>query len=119
MTETEANLLARTRLRAPIKVGSGPSVEAMMRVDGKPRQIVASTLCLDVRRDHRPRADDGTANDHGFRRETANQVGDADAEIVAVSFKAVRAGPSLLNARSISAPKSVLAAPFRPPDKFL
>ena len=44
VTETDANLLARTRLRAPISVGSGPRVDAMMRVDGKPRQIVASTL---------------------------------------------------------------------------
>jgi hypothetical protein len=46
VTETEANLLASTRLKAPINVGSGPSVDAMMRVEGKPRQMVASTLVL-------------------------------------------------------------------------
>ena len=44
--ETEANLLAKTRLKAPIRVGSGPSVDAIIRVEGKPRQIVASTVVL-------------------------------------------------------------------------
>src|ERR1051326_7789762 len=44
VTDTDANLLARTRLRAPMRVGSGPSVDAMIRVVGSPRQMVASTV---------------------------------------------------------------------------
>src|SRR6266404_9895044 len=40
-----ANLLARTRLRAPIKVGSLPSVEGRIRAEGRPRR----TLCSMVR----------------------------------------------------------------------
>ena len=46
VNDTEANLLASTRLRAPINVGSDPRVEAMIGVAGKPRQMEASTVVL-------------------------------------------------------------------------
>src|SRR6266545_1367717 len=46
VTDTEANLLANTRLIAPIRVGWGPNVEAMMRVEGRPRHMLVSTARL-------------------------------------------------------------------------
>jgi hypothetical protein len=46
VTETDANLLANTRLSAPLNVGCGPSVEAMMGVAGRLRQIVPFTAFL-------------------------------------------------------------------------
>ena len=45
-TGAEANLLANTRLRAPIKVGSGPRVESRIGVEGNPRQMLESTDAL-------------------------------------------------------------------------
>src|ERR1044072_1670424 len=43
---TEANFRARTRLSAPIKRVSSPSVEAKTGVEGRPRQIVFSASVL-------------------------------------------------------------------------
>lgn len=37
----EANLLASTRLSAPIKVGCAPRVDPMMVVEGNPRQMLS------------------------------------------------------------------------------
>ena len=45
-TGADANLLASTRLKAPIRVGSDPSVESKIGVEGKPRQMLLSTDAL-------------------------------------------------------------------------
>src|SRR5689334_4600099 len=47
-----ANLLARTRLRAPCKVGFSPRVEGRMRAEGKPRRTllaIVSVKALSIR----------------------------------------------------------------------
>ena len=45
-TAAEANLLANTKLSAPIKVGWLPRVDTMIGVEGKPRQTLESTEAL-------------------------------------------------------------------------
>src|SRR6266487_2207610 len=49
-----ANLLARTRLNEPIKVGSPLNVEASMRAEGKPRRTLLSIFSVSAfsTRDH-------------------------------------------------------------------
>jgi hypothetical protein len=42
----EANLLARTRLNAPISLGFAPRVETIILADGKPRQMLFSSTAL-------------------------------------------------------------------------
>src|SRR2546430_3977529 len=41
-----ANLLAKTRLSAPIRVGLVPSVEGRIRADGNPRRTLCSMVCF-------------------------------------------------------------------------
>src|SRR6185436_20624868 len=101
VTETDANLLAKTRLNAPIKVGSGPSVEAMIRVEGRPRQIVVSTLLrMSVSITGQARTiGPPTITACGARPRMRFAM--PMPRYLAVSFNAVRAAPSLRNARSI------------------
>ena len=40
------NLVIRTRLSAPINVGSAPNVDAMIWTGGKPRQMFSRTAVL-------------------------------------------------------------------------
>src|SRR6266852_7286749 len=41
-----ANLLARTRLKAPINVGSFPRVDGSIRAEGRPRRTLCSMVCF-------------------------------------------------------------------------